>query len=101
MLVGKLSKSKSKNKKYQMIFYKDGKKVKTIQFGSRGMSDFLHHKDPERRQRYIHRHKSNEDWSNVMTAGTLSRYISWGKPTLKESIEDTEKRFNIKIVSNI
>ena len=27
----------------------------------------------------------------------LSMYILWNKPTLKQSIKDVEKRFNIKI----
>ena len=31
-----------------------------------------------------------------MTAGSLSRYILWNKPTLKGSISDYRKRFNLK-----
>ena len=36
--------------------------TKTIPFGSKGMSDFTIHKDEERKQRYINRHRKNEDW---------------------------------------
>ena len=48
-----ISKSKNINKKYDARI--DGKK--TISFGSAGMSDFTKHKDTERKQRYLNRHK--------------------------------------------
>jgi hypothetical protein len=39
---------------------------KQLNFGAAGMSDFTIHKDEQRRQRYINRHKnSNENWSNL------------------------------------
>ena len=38
--------------------------TKTIPFGAAGMSDFTIHKDEERTQRYINRHRKNEDWGN-------------------------------------
>ena len=58
------------------------------------MSDYTKHKDKARKQRYMNRHKSREDWSKPMSAGSLSRYILWNKPTLKASISDYKKRFN-------
>ena len=68
--------------------------TKTIPFGAKGMSDFTIHKDEERKQRYINRHrKKNEDWTNPLTAGFYSYYVLWNKPTIKESIEDMNKRF--------
>ena len=36
---------------------------KTIRFGDSRHSDYTHHKDEARKQRYIHCHKSNENWS--------------------------------------
>ena len=60
------------------------------------MSDFTKHKDPERKERYLKRHKKNENWNNPLTAGALSRWILWNKPTLKASIEDFENRFKLK-----
>ena len=48
-----ISKSKNKEKKYDARI--DGKK--TVSFGSAGMSDFTKHKDTERKQRYLNRHK--------------------------------------------
>ena len=91
-----ISKSKNKDKKYSAVI--DGKK--TIHFGAAGMSDFTKHKDPERKQRYLNRHKKNENWSDPTTAGFYATNILWNKPTLTESIKDTNKRFkniNIKL----
>jgi len=34
-----------------------GKVVKTTHFGAAGMSDYTKHKDPERKQRYLNRHR--------------------------------------------
>ena len=52
------------------------------------MSDFTHHKDEQRKQRYIHRHKNNEHWlkSGIDTAGFWSRWLLWNKPTIKKVI---------------
>ena len=91
-----ITKSKNINKKYDARI--DGKK--TVSFGAAGMSDFTKHKDPERKQRYLNRHKKNENWSDPTTAGFFSRWITWNKPTITESIKDTNKRFkniNIKL----
>lgn len=87
-------KSTNPEKKYMAIFYENGKKIKTTHFGAAGMSDYTKHKDPARKQRYMNRHKANEHWSKPMTAGSLSRYILWNKPSLKASIQDYKKRFN-------
>ena len=91
-----ISKSKNKDKKYDARI--DGKK--TVSFGAAGMSDFTKHKDPERKKRYLNRHKSREDWSDPTTAGFMSKNLLWNKPTLTESIKDTNNRFkniNIKL----
>ena len=87
-------KSTKQEKKYMAVFYENGKKIKTTHFGAAGMSDYTKHKDPARKQRYMNRHKANEHWSKPMTAGSLSRYILWNKPSLKASISDYKKRFN-------
>ena len=75
---------------------------KTIHFGSRGMSDFTKNKDPERKRLYILRHKKRENWnkSGIKTAGFWSKNILWNKPTIRESVKNTENRFNIKIKNN-
>ena len=92
-----IEKGTAKNKKYKAIFYDDqGKKIKTVQFGSEGMSDFTIHKDKERKQRYLDRHKARENWNDYMSAGALSRWILWNEPTLRASIADYKKRFKLK-----
>jgi len=93
-----IKKSTNPKKKYMAIFY-DGKehknKIKTTHFGAGGMSDFTKNRDPERKKRYLARHKKREKWDKYMTAGSLSRYILWNKPTLKSSIEDYKKIFKL------
>ena len=86
-----------KGKKLQAIFYDDNdKKIQTIPFGQAGASDFTKHKDEERKKRYDDRHKPREDWNNPMTAGALSKWILWDKPTLKQGIASFKKRFDLK-----
>jgi hypothetical protein len=89
--------SDKKGKKMTAVFTdkKTGKK-KTIHFGAKGMSDFTIHKDPKRKERYLKRHKVNENWNNPETAGALSRWILWNKPTLSASIKDFKTRFKLK-----
>ena len=91
-----ITKSDKKNKKYDARI--DGKR--TVSFGAAGMSDFTKHKDPERKQRYLNRHKKNENWNDPTTAGFYSRWITWNKPTISESVKDTNNKFktiNIKL----
>jgi len=88
--------STSKGKKYMAIFYDGDKKIKTVHFGAAGMSDFTKNKDPERKERYLDRHRKNENWNDKFSAGALSRWILWNKPTLSASISDYKKRFNLK-----
>lgn len=87
-------KSTRPNKKYMIVLEKDNKK-RTIHFGQDGASDFTFHKDKERKKRYLARHEKNENWNDPFSAGALSRWILWNKPTIKESLNDFKKRFNI------
>ena len=89
-----VKKSTNPKKKYMAVFTDDkGKRVKTTHFGSAGMSDYTKHKDKSRKKRYMNRHRTRENWNNPMTAGALSRWILWNKPTLKASIDDYKKKF--------
>lgn len=89
-----LSKSSRDDKKYMVRVDN-----KTIHFGGDGYSDYTKHKDPERKKLYISRHKSRENWkkSGIKTAGFWSRWLLWGEPTLKDSISEIERRFNVEI----
>jgi hypothetical protein len=89
--------SKMKTKKYTAIFYDGDKKVKTIHFGSAGMSDYTIHKDDKRKERYLKRHEKNENWDDYMTAGALSRWLLWSKKTFKSSLSEYLKKFNLKL----
>ena len=91
-----IKRSTNRQKKYMAVFYKDGKKIKTTHFGAAGMSDYTKHKDSNRKKRYMTRHRKRENWNNYMSAGSLSRYILWNKPTLKASIADYKKKFNLQ-----
>lgn len=87
----KIIKSPKPEKKYRAHF-SDGSHT---DFGAKGMSDFTKHKDPERKKRYMTRHKTRENWNSPKTAGALSRWILWNKDTLKKSITDYKKRFKL------
>lgn len=87
----KIVKSPNKLKKYR-AYFSDGKHT---DFGATGYSDFIKHKNPERKKRYISRHISRENWKAPKTAGALSLYILWNKPTFRASVADYKKRFNL------
>ena len=89
-----IKKSPKKDKKYVATFSRDGR-IKQTHFGSAGYSDFNKHRDPARKKRYINRHKKRENWRDPTSAGALSRYILWGKPSLRASISDYKKRFHL------
>jgi len=97
MVLVQLTKSDIKGKKYTAIFYesKDRKKIRTTHFGSAGMSDYTKHKDDERKELYLARHRANERWDDYMSAGALSRWILWNKTTISASYNDYLKRFNL------
>ncbi len=90
----KITKSDKKEKKLMAIFEdcNTGRR-KTTHFGSAGMSDFTKHKDPERKERYLARHRKNENWNDPTSAGALAKYILWNKPTLRASIADYKRKF--------
>jgi len=92
-----IKRSTNDEKKLMAIFtYPDGK-TKTTHFGARGMSDYTKHGDKERMERYVDRHDNGrEDWNDPTTAGALSRWVLWNKPSLSASFNDFKKRFNLK-----
>jgi len=91
-----LRRSHRPEKKWDAIFEKENGREKTVSFGARGMSDYTKHKDPKRKQRYIQRHSGmGEHWSKPDTPGALSRWILWNKKTLKASLKDFKRKFNV------
>jgi CRISPR/Cas system-associated protein endoribonuclease Cas2 len=92
--VKSFKKLKSGKKKYEITFEKNGKTY-VRKFGAAGMSDFTIHKDLERRERYISRHKKDLRTGDPMKPGYLSMYILWNKPSLKASLADYKRRLNV------
>ena len=91
-----IKKSNLPGKKMMAIFYDiNNNKIKTVHFGQAGASDFTINKNPEQKKRYIERHSKNENWDDPMSAGALSRWILWNKPTKTESIKDYKNKFGI------
>ena len=90
-------KKSDKHGKKMMAVFEDcnTERRKTVHFGALGYDDYTHHKDPERKKRYLDRHKSRENWNNPVTAGSLSRWILWNKPSLRASIADYKSRFKL------
>jgi len=104
MIEVKISKSTNPKKKLMAVFI-DGKKKKTIHFGSAPNKDYtIYSKEDgkkeanKRKSLYYARHIKREDWTKPMTAGTLAKYILWNKPTIKASISDYIKKFNLKLI---
>lgn len=93
-----ITKSKIDGKKMTAIFYDENKKIiKTVHFGAAGYTDYtMPPHDKEKRKQYISRHRTNENWEDPMSAGTLSRYILWEHPLLSTAINQYMKRFNLK-----
>lgn len=86
--------SKQKGKKYTAVF-QVGSNIRRVNFGAAGYEDYTMHHDDVRKQMYLQRHKSHENWSKPMTAGACSRWILWNKKTMRASIADFKKRFKL------
>ena len=86
-----ISKSNKEGKKLKAVI--DNKK--TIHVGASGYSDQTKHKDDDRKERYLSRHKKREDHtkSGIKTAGFLSAGILWNKPSIEASINDLNKKY--------
>jgi hypothetical protein len=92
-----LLKATNGKNKYTMIFYDHlRKKVKTINFGAVGYQSYPDHQDLQRKMNYISRHEARENWKDPMTAGTLSKFLLWNKPSLSASYKDFMNRFGFK-----
>ena len=96
-----LYKSSNKDKKYMVKFINQAtKKINTIHFGATGYTDFTISKDTQKKESYIARHRY-DNIDNPNYAGFYALNLLWNKPTLKASINDTNRRYSIKIINNI
>jgi len=73
---------------------------KVVRFGRKGYSDYTIHKDKERMERYLIRHRKRESWGKggKYTAGFWSRWLLWSKPNFTSALRQTEKVLGRKIV---
>lgn len=93
-----IKRSRLPTKKFDAIL--DGKKV--VSFGQKGASDYTMHKDEQRKDRYIQRHRANEDWTDPTSAGFYSRWVTWEKPTLRSAAANINKKFkNVHVKLNV
>ena len=68
-------------------------------FGDNRYEDYTMHGDQKRKTSYLARHWK-ENWSKkgIHSAGFWSRWLLWNKSSIKASIKDIEKKFNVKII---
>jgi len=91
----KIRPSRRAGKKMVAVFALDNGRTRTVHFGAEGMSDYTLHRDAARKRRYLARHAAREDWGAPLTAGALSRWVLWNKPTRRASIADFKRRFRL------
>jgi hypothetical protein len=83
--------------KYVAHFVLDTGRDKNVKFGAKGYSDYTMNKDPERKQRYLKRHRGmGENWNDPTTPGALSRWILWEYPEFDQAVREFRKRFELK-----
>jgi hypothetical protein len=68
---------------------------KKVYFGAAGYEDFTITKNEEQKQRYIARHKKNENWNDINSAAFWSRFYLWEKKSKKEAYENIKKNYII------
>ena len=86
-----IKKSDNPNKKIMAVI--DNKK---IHFGAKMYEDYTTHKDDKRKKSYLSRHK-HDNYTNPNFASFYATNLLWNKPTLKESIQATNNKYNINI----
>lgn len=97
-----LGPSPSSSKKLVAVFGVGGGRRKTVHFGARGYGDYTLYWQTgdtkvarQKRRQYIRRHAVAEDWLDPTAAGTLSRYILWEKPTVRQALTAFKRRFGV------
>ncbi len=81
-----------KSDKPDKKFYIITNSGKRVYFGASNYQHFTEgHLDEARKQRYLKRHKKNENWNNPDTAGYWSAKYLWFYPTYKEAYSEIKK----------
>jgi hypothetical protein len=93
----RITRSTNPEKKMMAVFEVDGRE-RTTHFGQAGAKDYTTHDKATREARkkaYDSRHRPTEDWSDPLSAGALSKYVLWSKPSLSAGIAEYKRRFNL------
>ena len=96
-----LHKSDKPEKKYYVELEGDSGRRKRVYFGQAGAKDYTLWNALERegrRENYIRRHRTTEDWSasGVETPGFWSKHLLWGDtPSVQTNLKRTLSRFNL------
>ena len=69
---------------------------KKIHFGDSRYQDFTITKDDKKKKAYLARHK-HDNTQNPLYAGFYATNLLWNKPCLKESIKNTNEKYNLNI----
>jgi hypothetical protein len=82
--------------KYTATFMKDNGKLKTTNFGAKGMTDKTLGATEEQVKAYRIRHRKDLETKDPTRAGYLSFYILWGdSKSLRENVRSYKDRFNL------
>jgi len=89
-----IKREKKGGKEFVATFDNNGKD-KTIRFGT--ASNFLLNpkKTEADKNAYIARHKVNENFSNPMSAGSLSKHILWNTKSFSTNVASFKRKFKI------
>ncbi len=91
--------STNKNKKYDVyVVNPKTDNIKKVSFGAKGYSDYTIHKDYDRMKLYKKRHQNDKIY-DITSSGFWSWWVLWNKPSLKNSLIDTKKRFKLRSTS--
>ena len=83
-------------KEFMAKFVLDNGKPRTIRFGTSSNFALNPSKTLADRDNYIARHRVRENFSNPITAGSLSRHILWGQSrNWPSNVRSFKRKFNV------
>lgn len=92
----RVERTPNQSKAFNAVFRLDDGKEKRVKFGTSSNYVLNPDKTKKDRENYLKRHKVRENWSDPLTAGSLSKHILWGESrNLNKNITAFKKRFNL------
>lgn len=95
MISVKISPSDQENKRYKAIFYENGKKILTKNFGYKGGSTYIDHKNDKIRDAWVARHKIRGNFDDYKSASSLAYHILWRFKSFNEAVKAYKQKFNL------